>query len=246
LLVLFTFYCFSIMSLVENKRYLLVKHQHNGDISGTDYLQSQTNAGNPVSNAVSNQSEKARQKSKARSSIGHKGVAHLRNRPCKDDSHLCMTISSLLTCTVKISTKTFADVCKRTCGICNDNQLPLPSPKLPSPKSPQLPLPRPPQSPSGEYSFIGEGFCQLESGEIPYQCCLDDVSSQILCENHCSSWSSCIAYDYFITDEKECCLLPLERSCPSGFDVRFASEPTAARSELRSDSKPNYGCYEQA
>ena len=34
-------------------------------------------------------------------------MAHLRNRPCKDDSHLCMTISSLLTCTVKISTKTF-------------------------------------------------------------------------------------------------------------------------------------------
>jgi len=172
--------------------------------------------------------------------------AHLRNRPCKDESHLCMTISSFLTCTVKISTKTLADICKRTCGICNDNELPLPSPKLPSPKSPQLPLPRPPLSPSGEYSLIGEGYCQLESGELPYQCCREDVSSQILCENHCSSWTSCIAYDYFITDETECCLIPLERSCPSGFDVRFASEPIAARPELRSDSKPNYGCYEQA
>ena len=30
LLVLFTFYCFSIISLVENKTYLLVKHQDNG------------------------------------------------------------------------------------------------------------------------------------------------------------------------------------------------------------------------
>ena len=60
-----------------------------------------------------------------------------------------MTISSLITCTVKISTKTFADVCKRTCGICNDNQLSLPPPQLPLPKPPQLPLPRPPQLPSG-------------------------------------------------------------------------------------------------
>ena len=60
-----------------------------------------------------------------------------------------MTISSFLTCTVKISTKTLADVCKRTCGICNDNQLPLPPPQLPSPKPPLLPLPRPPQLPSG-------------------------------------------------------------------------------------------------
>ena len=29
-LVLFTFYCFSITALVENKTYLLVKHQDNG------------------------------------------------------------------------------------------------------------------------------------------------------------------------------------------------------------------------
>ena len=51
-----------------------------------------------------------------------------------------MTISSLLTCTVKISTKTFADVCRRTCGICNDNQLPLPSQPIP-PGYPPFPLP---------------------------------------------------------------------------------------------------------
>jgi len=33
LLVLFTLYCFSIISFVENKTYLLVKHQDNGDDS---------------------------------------------------------------------------------------------------------------------------------------------------------------------------------------------------------------------
>ena len=80
------------------------------------------------------------------------GVAHLPNRPCKDDSHVCMTIS-----TKSCITQILADVCKRTCGLCNDNQLPLPPqqpplptpPQLPLPKPPQLPLPRPPQLPSG-------------------------------------------------------------------------------------------------
>ena len=65
---------------------------------------------------------------------------HLQKRPCKDDSHLCMTISS---CMMPI----LADVCKRTCGLCNDNQLPKPSQQLPLPRPPQLPLPKPPQFP---------------------------------------------------------------------------------------------------
>ena len=64
----------------------------------------------------------------------------LQDRPCKDDSHLCMTISS---CIMPI----LADVCKRTCGLCNDDELPKPSQQLPLPRPPQLPLPRPPQLP---------------------------------------------------------------------------------------------------
>ena len=32
-----------------------------------------------------------------------------------------------------------ADACKRTCGLCNNNQLPLPPQPLPLPRPPQLP-----------------------------------------------------------------------------------------------------------
>ena len=74
---------------------------------------------------------------------------HLQKSPCKDDSHLCMTISS---CMMPI----LADVCKRTCGLCNDNQLPLP-PQQPSlPRPPQLPLPKPPQLPPVLLPFRGK------------------------------------------------------------------------------------------
>ena len=70
-------------------------------------------------------------------------MAHLRNRPCKDDSHLCMTILAIQCRTMPI----LADVCKRTCGLCNNNQLPLPPQQPPLPRPPQLPVPRPPQLP---------------------------------------------------------------------------------------------------
>lgn len=58
-----------------------------------------------------------------------------------------------------------ADVCKRTCGLCNNNQLPLPPqqpplptpPPLPLPKPPQLPLPTPPQLPSCPLELLAEG-----------------------------------------------------------------------------------------
>ena len=62
-------------------------------------------------------------------------MAHLPNRPCKDDSHVCMTIS-----TKSCITPILADVCKRKCGLCNDNQLPLPSQPIP-PGYPPFPLP---------------------------------------------------------------------------------------------------------
>ena len=38
---------------------------------------------------------------------------------CKDDSHHCMTIS-VKSCMMPI----LAKVCKRSCGLCNNNQLP--------------------------------------------------------------------------------------------------------------------------
>ena len=40
-----------------------------------------------------------------------------------------------------------ADACKRTCGLCDDTKLPLPTQKLPLPRPPQPPLPTPPQLP---------------------------------------------------------------------------------------------------
>ena len=43
-----------------------------------------------------------------------------------------------------------ADACRRTCGLCNNNQLPLPPQPLPLPRPPQLPpvpLPTQPQLP---------------------------------------------------------------------------------------------------
>ena len=44
---------------------------------------------------------------------------HPRDVFCKDYSHRCVTIS-VNNCTMPI----LADVCKRSCGLCNNNQLP--------------------------------------------------------------------------------------------------------------------------
>ena len=54
------------------------------------------------------------------------GMTHLSNMPCKDDSRYCTTISAR-SCTQPLQ----ADVCKRTCGLCNNNPLPLPSQPIP-------------------------------------------------------------------------------------------------------------------
>ena len=70
-------------------------------------------------------------------------MAHLGNRPCKDDSHLCMTILAIQCRTMPI----LAEVCRSTCGQCNVNPLPLPPQQPPLPRPPQLPLPKPPQLP---------------------------------------------------------------------------------------------------
>ena len=51
------------------------------------------------------------------------------NRSCQDYSPHCMTILAK-SCKMPLQ----ADVCKSTCGLCNDNHLPLPS-------QPRPPLP---------------------------------------------------------------------------------------------------------
>ena len=99
------------------------------------------------------------------------------------------------------------------------------------------------------YSLIGKGYCEHESGEKPYRCCLDDVSSQILCENHCSSWTSCIAYEYGNADFSilNCCLIPLEKSCPSDFvKEHLPGTIAASMNELRGDSDSNSVCHGKA
>ena len=66
--------------------------------------------------------------------------------------------------------------------------------------------------------MIGDkGNCLLVSGEMPYRCNRVDVSSQSLCEDHCTSWNSCIGYDYHLAKKNKCNLTTSERSCPSGF-----------------------------
>jgi len=54
------------------------------------------------------------------------GMAHLSSVPCKDDSHHCTTVSAR-SCMEPLQ----ADVCKRTCGLCINNPLPLPSQPIP-------------------------------------------------------------------------------------------------------------------
>ena len=101
------------------------------------------------------------------------------------------------------------------------------------------------------YSLIGEGLCIHKSGDLwsyPYQCCQEDVvSSQILCEDDCSSWTSCIAYQY--NDRYGCCLIPSEKSCPSGFKKEISGPIAASMNELtfrQKDSYPTLVCYGKA
>merc|ERR1719347_2234758 len=71
------------------------------------------------------------------------------------------------------------------------------------------------------YSLINDkGICVHVSGKDPYQCFRNDVSSQSLCEDHCTSWNSCIGYDGLfghLAKKTKCNLFISERSCPSGF-----------------------------
>lgn len=111
------------------------------------------------------------------------------------------------------------------------------------------------------YSFIGKGFCDHVSGEDPFECYRAhyenytlsiDVLSQSLCEDNCTSWTSCIAYYYGrinnIKGHEYCCLIPSERSCPSGFSTASKSGSIAASmNDLKADDLWGYfsflDCY---
>ena len=78
------------------------------------------------------------------------------------------------------------------------------------------------------YSLISNSSsCKHVSGNNPYQCFRDDVGPQSICEDHCTGFSSCVAYDYG-TIYNFCYLYPSVRSCPSGFSAEYESGPIAA------------------
>jgi len=73
------------------------------------------------------------------------------------------------------------------------------------------------------YSLITDkGYCGHVSymGHMPSKCFREGVSSQSLCEDHCTTWTSCIAFDYS-TETAEvysiCSLIAPDSFCPSGF-----------------------------
>ena len=86
------------------------------------------------------------------------------------------------------------------------------------------------------------------SGKLPYQCRRARVASQSMCEDYCTSLSSCVAYVYtkMLFASNKCYLHPSVRSCPSGFSPFLKSGPIAATmTDLRGDDRivPNTVCY---
>jgi len=79
------------------------------------------------------------------------------------------------------------------------------------------------EPPKSGYSLIADhGGCQLVSGTFAFSCKNYDVSSQSLCQDHCTAMASCIGYDYRWSSNSHCGLIPSERSCPSGFTPDWA------------------------
>ena len=96
-----------------------------------------------------------------------------------------------------------------------------------------------------EYSMISnKGYCKLVSGKLPYHCDRSNVTSKSMCEDHCTTLSSCVAYDYN-TLGNFCELFPSVRSCPSGFTPYSESAPIATKmNDLIATSGGNtWGCY---
>jgi len=126
------------------------------------------------------------------------------------------------------------DLSKETkrCQIRSNNCEPLPEPKEP------------------RYSLITDkGDCLHVSGNTPYACFRYNVSSQSLCEDHCTSLTSCVAYHFLLPDTNfdysNCYLIPSEIGCPSGFEDRpTSSYPIAASmNDLKPGYATDYVCY---
>ena len=105
-----------------------------------------------------------------------------------------------------------------------------------------------------EYILIGNwfngiyqwGYCIHVSLISAYGCFQEEVSSQSLCEDHCTSQITCVGYQYNIKGNNSCTLFPSDRSCPSGFLENDEYDPTAASiNDLRVVYKSNtdYVCY---
>ena len=105
-----------------------------------------------------------------------------------------------------------------------------------------------------EYILIGNWFngiyqwwyCIHVSLISAYGCFQEEVSSQSLCEDHCTSQITCVGYQYNIKGNNSCTLFPSDRSCPSGFLENDEYDPTAASiNDLRVVYKSNtdYVCY---
>ena len=87
------------------------------------------------------------------------------------------------------------------------------------------------------------------SGKVVNQCYRADVSSQSLCEDDCTSLTSCIGYQYYAGKNTYCYLIPSERNCPSGFLPHYESGPIAiSMNDLKSgpmtaSMNETYVCY---
>jgi len=115
----------------------------------------------------------------------------------------------------------------KRCQIRNNNCEPLPEPR---------------------YSLIADkGFCDHVSGKSVYQCSQYKVTSQKLCEDQCTSWTSCIAYNYNFNETSWCYLIPSERSCPLDFTAHYTGGVIAASmNELKADPSSRFVCYGKA
>ena len=118
--------------------------------------------------------------------------------------------------------------------------------------------------------MTANGVCKHKSGEFPFECLRNGTSSQSLCEEYCTSWTSCIAFvsktlTKPFTELKlkrnlwklSCSLITQDRSCPSGFrpifmDLRISGPIAASKNDLVAFEFPigkipgfgfDYACY---
>lgn len=101
-------------------------------------------------------------------------VTNSSNRSCQDYSPHCVTILAK-SCKMPLQ----ADVCKSTCGLCNDNQLPLPS-------QPRPPLPLKDAAAIACRNF-GDRWNVAKVVDRALVCTKDGVSARANCYP-CSSW----------------------------------------------------------